>query len=434
MTLEHLRSYYHLSPARSDLEPKEKRRPSRSFAHLPPGRLVTRASGSCYVTEATRDAGDTHGNHRYGELQDVGGAGLSVLTGDLDLARHDCSRTVILDTETTGLGVGAGTYVFLVGAGWYDGASFHLTQFFLPGPADESVYLEELHDFLSGFSTVITFNGKAFDWPLLESRYIRQRKRPPSMLSHHVDLLYPARRLWRERLESCALKDLEMRVLEVVRDEDDVQGWQIPEMYFRYQRTGDDQPLRRVLYHNTMDILSLAMLAVRMHCIVSAPGAGHVRHPEDFFALGRMYDRAGMTDNAVSCFEEASHAEYAPHVQSRALERLGALHKRSGDWRSAVRAWIRLSKHGGDGALVALVELAKYYEHVERDIGSALARVREAMLLHELREVGRQGVTVYDLEHRLRRLLMRNSRLTVTERAGRALPKRSEKQWDQFER
>src|SRR5947209_17524695 len=141
-----------------------------------------------------------HGKHRFRDLAGVSATQFALLCNDPELAYVDLTGAVFLDTETTGLGMGAGTYVFLIGAGYIEGGSFRVRQFFLDTPGDEIVVLRELAAFLDRFSVLVTFNGKAFDWPLLESRYMYRFRRSLLKEPSHVDLLHPARRLWKSRL------------------------------------------------------------------------------------------------------------------------------------------------------------------------------------------------------------------------------------------
>lgn len=407
MSLDRLRSYYNL-PREAAPRPREEQPPARySVDGLPHGDVVSIESGTCFVTRTVHRGDERHGPHTFGQLRDGGSAPLSMLAGAPPGERLSLANAVFLDTETTGLGVGAGTYVFLVGAGHFEDGCFHVTQFFLRGPHEEPAFLALLGAHLERFSLVVTFNGKAFDWPLLENRYIRQRRPMPISDPLHADLLHPARRLWKSRLPSCALKDLETHILGVERTEEDVPGWQIPEMYFRYLRTGDGAALNRVFYHNLCDILSLASLGIHLHSLVDDPFSGLVRHPQDFHALGGLLEKHGDAERAALCFEEVLRRTGDMALRRAALRRLGLLHRRRRDWDAARSAWRRLVEHGGDEAMEALVEQAKYYEHVERDMSRALETVRQAMTLLELRGITGGATHAAALEHRFNRLLRR---------------------------
>jgi uncharacterized protein YprB with RNaseH-like and TPR domain len=364
---------------------------------------------ACFVAESMRGASETHGLHSFGDLASVIPAQLAALNRDPELAYSELGQAVFLDTETTGLGMGTGTYVFLVGAGYFDSGTFRVKQFFLRDPAEELPFLTALTAFLGRFSTLVTFNGKAFDWPLLESRFVGQRRlrRAPLDDPLHIDLLHPARRLWKRRLESCALSSLEKSILGVARSEEDVPGWLIPSLYFRYVHSGDARYLRGVFYHNLHDVLSLAALTVHIDKVLDNPFGGLVHHPVDFLCLGKLFDREGATDLAVACLEEAVAQNISGEERTECLERMAMIHKRERRWDSALLYWDRLVDEGGPGTMRALVQRAKYYEHVERDYVEALNDVQRAVNLLELDGSLSRAASPADLDHRRSRLVNR---------------------------
>ncbi|HEX2979166.1 MAG TPA: ribonuclease H-like domain-containing protein, partial [Anaerolineaceae bacterium] len=187
------------------------------------------------------------------------------------LAECDPNGFMFLDTETTGLSGGTGTYAFLVGVGHFSPTGFQLSQFFMRDPAEEPAMLAALTDYLDPCQALVTYNGKAFDAPLLNTRYTLQGFTPPLPNLAHLDLLPLARRLWRDRLPSRTLSYIETNVLGANRTQEEVPGWMIPQMYFDYLRSADARPLRGVLYHNAMDILALAALFCRTVEMLARP-------------------------------------------------------------------------------------------------------------------------------------------------------------------
>ena len=372
------------------------------------GTTLRSHGGTVFVAETSQRDDAIHGLHAFAGLRGVSSRNLAMLGKDAQLEYADIAKAVFLDTETTGLGMGAGTYVFLVGAGFLDGETFRVLQFFLTGPGHEGAFLEELRSFLTGFSTVVTFNGKAFDLPLLENRYIRHRRPSPFHDPPHFDLLHPARRIWKRRLDSCALSSLEAQVLGLARSQDDVPGWEIPARYFRYQRTGDSRELEGVFYHNLQDILSLAALTVHVDRILANPTCGLVTDGLDFLSLGKAFARGGETETAVVCFDEALRRAMRDEDRADCLMRLGALQKRERRWESAVSIWESLIEMGGEPGLYGRVELSKYYEHVERDYLGALEHVQAALQVAELYNSSWPEAGERDLNHRLSRLLARS--------------------------
>lgn len=408
MAIDYLRQYVKAGTSRAEREVSPAAG-AQAIEQLLDGHLIAGPDGACFVTETRRDTADLHGLHAFGGLGRLSADRLSIVAKDPELAYADLSRAVFLDTETTGLNMGTGTYVFLVGAGFFENGCFRVRQFFLRSPGEETSYLAALDSFLRGFSVLITFNGKAFDWPLLESRFIghREFRRAPLDDPPHIDLLHPARRLWKKRLENCRLSSLEQSILAVHRTEDDVPGWLIPSLYFSYLRSGDGCPLRRVFYHNLQDILSLAALTIHLDTLVGEPMCGLICHPSDFICLARTYEHAGDIDRAVACLEEA--LRLGPDVSDRheGLLRLAAIYKRERRWDAALSIWDRLLDVGMPGALFALVERAKYYEHVEREYLDALDDVQHAFNLLELAGATTCQIDRQDLEHRRGRLLNR---------------------------
>jgi uncharacterized protein len=407
--LQNIQKQVGLSPTES--EPAQEDRGSRQRYRLEerlPGTTLATQHGTVFVAETVISDDTIHGLHAFSGLRTVRGATLAMIAKDADLEFADVSGAVFLDTETTGLGMGAGTYVFLVGAGYLDGNDFRVKQFFLMGPGHEMAFLATLSEFLSGFTTVVTFNGKAFDLPLLENRYIRHRQTPPFADPPHIDLLHPARRIWKRRLESCALSSLEAQILGLARTQQDVPGWEIPSRYFRYQRSGDSRELEGVFYHNLQDILSLAALTVHVDRVLADPVCGLITDAQDFLSLGKAFARGGDTETALLCFEQALRRPMHASDRADCLIRSATLQKRDRRWDVAVQIWETLVDEGGEPALYGRIELSKYYEHVERDYLAALEQVQAALHVAGLYNSSWPEASERDLNHRLSRLLMRS--------------------------
>ena len=310
------------------------------------------------------------------------------------LARASCrDRLLFVDLETTGLAGGAGTYAFLVGCAWFDGGSFRVRQYLMSNPMVERSMLGAIAELAGEAGTVVTYNGKTFDLPLIETRYLFHRLDTPFAGLPHVDMLHPARRLWRAPAAAgagddygmfdaggCRLTTLE-RTLCGFEREGDVPGFEIPDRYFRYVRTGDARPLAGVLEHNRLDLLSLAMLTARAAQLVE-DGPPAVRTAREAVGLGRLYQVAGRTEDARRCFGLACGVDAsAPSVplpaggdgaqlRAEALSCFARLSRRARFFDAAAAAWsCLLTLPGCPPAIVreAAEALAVHHEHRRRD-------------------------------------------------------------------
>jgi len=287
---------------------------------------------------------------------------LALLALDPSLSALDIGRALFLDTETTGLG-GAGAIAFLLGMAWFDGEGrLHVEQLLLRGPGDEPALLDALTERLAQTELLVSYNGKAFDWPLLKGRYVMNRRKIPADLPH-LDLLHIGRRLHRARLGACRLKTLESEVLGFERGID-VDGGDVPARYAHFLRTGDEEALREVVDHNAWDVVSMAAL-------VGLYGEPFdLMHAEDLVGFAKTMKRAG----ALSIAERA--ADRALELgATRALQVRGDVHKARGDRARALQDFEALSADVDDPGL--RLQLAKLYEHFMRDPGRALAILKQ---------------------------------------------------------
>ncbi len=270
-------------------------------------------------------------------------------------------------------------------------------------PAEEPALLEGLINFLAPCSALVTFNGKAFDAPLLRTRYTLHETPCPFSDFSHLDLLPLARRLWRDRLESRALKYLEEHVLGLTRSSEEVPGYEIPWLYFDYLRTGDARPLAGVFYHNAMDVVAMAALLAHINEMLENPYDGKVQHGLDFIALGKLFERLGHWDEAARLFERGLESGLTESDFGVAVKRLSILQKKRGDLGEAIRLWESAAQQGH---LYAFIELAKHYEHKERDAKTALKWTKSARKQAERADLPAymQKYWVNELEHRLARL------------------------------
>jgi hypothetical protein len=301
----------------------------------------------------------------------------------------------------------------MVGLGRFEQAGFRLAQYFMRDPIQEPAMLVEIESFLEDCEVIVTFNGKSFDVPLLNDRYITNANKPPLASTPHLDILHLARRLWRDRLSSRTLGYLEEHILGENRAEQDVPGWMIPQMYFDYLQTGDARPLKGIFYHNAMDILALAALTNLTAGMLAKPLEGSIEHASDLAAVGRLYQDLGYLDKAAQILDRSLSLELSSELLSKTRQRLSYLHRRRGELNAALSLWMQAAV---DREIYAHEEIAKFYEHKERDFTEAAKWTQAALAM-----LNTTGTLRYEklhwqpeLEHRLARL----ERKIAGQRAG----------------
>lgn len=343
------------------------------------GQVERNAWGEFFGARQALPFGRPYGKLRIGDLSTADLSALDLFLENAVLPGP--SRLVYLDTETTGLAGGTGTCAFLIGIGAAEGSQFVVRQFFLRDHPEEKAMLAALAEVLETYQGLVTFNGKTFDVPLLETRYALARMKSPFARLVHLDLLHPARRLWKLRLATCELTHLERELLGISRD-GDIPGSEIPGVYFDYLRTGDARGLQRVFYHNALDIVTLAALSAELARFMGeAGGAGAVAPGLDLFSLSRIFDRAGATEQSVSTCQRALTAGLPPSIETQALWHLAVQHKRRRQYELAAEIWTELARRQEEFTVEALRELAIYYEHRRRDPKTALAFAEAAIEL-----------------------------------------------------
>lgn len=328
---------------------------------------------------------------------------ISQWANDPRISSLPLSKFAFLDTETSGLSGGTGTYAFLVGAARFIDNKFVLQQFFMRDPAEEPALLEGLANFLAPCEALVTFNGKSFDAPLLVTRYSLHRIPVPFKGYAHLDLLPLARRLWRDRLPSRALKYLEEHILEFSRTSEETPGYEIPWLYFDYLRTGNANPMAGVFYHNAMDVVAMAALLNYVSGMTSNPYDGNVQHGLDFIALGKLFEDLSHLDEAARLYERGLESQLAESDFGVAVKRLSILQKKRGDMSQAVKLWEDAAQKGH---IYAHIELAKYYEHKIRDAKTSMKWAKSARKLAEKADLPAyiRKHWLDEIDHRLLRL------------------------------
>jgi len=344
-------------------------------------------------------------------------------TCSVDPRSSQPQRLLFVDLETTGVGGGAGTYAFLVGCGWFDGATFRVRQFFLSSYGAEPALLEGVTRLAERVTGIVTFNGKSFDLPFIETRYLYYRMKTPFLGLPHVDMLHPARRLWRAGNDwaggspgSCRLSVLERSLCGVVRD-GDVEGFEIPSRYFTYVRTGDPRPLEAVFEHNRLDLVSLALVSARAAQLLEA-GAEAARTGPEALGLGRIYERAGLVNDACACYTRVTRLPGDVVTRAEALRAYAVMCRRARRYADAALAWqeiLDLHRLPPRLAREATEALAIHHEHRLRDLQTARRFAIDSLGFHE--SASREHL----VRHRLARLDRKLAR-TAANSGGPFLP------------
>ena len=318
----------------------------------------------------------SHGNQQIACVQNMSCDALRAI-GGTPVRSTDVKRWVFLDTETTGLAGGTGTCAFLVGIGMIEDDGFRVQLYFMRDFDEEHAMLDALAKTLANHDTVVTFNGKTFDIPLLETRYRLKRERNPFQSMDHLDLLHPARRLWKQRLGSCRLTNLESTVLGFER-QGDIPGALIPQRYFDFLRSSDGGQLSAVFHHNVLDIISLACLSSVLLTVLAAPDQATLRHGQDIRALARWRVKLGDETQALSLYRRAIQAGLPREDLFAALWEAAQIERRAGRHDKQVQLLSDLARGSSTYRAAAFVELAKHYEHRLKDYALALKMTRNA--------------------------------------------------------
>ena len=288
----------------------------------------------------------------------------------------DPQQWLFLDTETTGLAGGTGTYPFMIGIAWWDAGGLEVEQFFMREHSEEHSVLVALAERMAERRVLVTFNGKSFDWPLLETRYRMTRTIPSPEFRAHLDFLHPARHLWRSRLGSVRLQDLEKHVLGWNRGTD-VMSELIPAIYFYFLRGGPPEPLVPIFHHNQMDLRGLAGIASRVLSLLADPEASGPDALE-LYGVSRICERRGETTRARKLYTRSIAAALPEETNRSARQALARLAKREGDFPAACELWEAMLGNSREG-FEAYEQLAIYYEHRTREQNLAADVVRKAI-------------------------------------------------------
>jgi uncharacterized protein YprB with RNaseH-like and TPR domain len=354
-----------------------------------------------------------HGDHA---LCVPDAAALRLLAPDAPEDVADAQQWLFLDTETTGLAGGTGTYPFLVGLAWWEGGGLQVEQLFMREYSEEPSLLAALADRMAERPVLITFNGKSFDWPLLETRYRMTRTISPPVLRAHLDFLHPARNLWRLRLGSVRLSQLERYVLGWDRGPD-LASELIPRIYLDFVRGGNADALVPVFHHNQMDLRGLAGLSGRILSLLGDAEQAPRQDGLELYGVSRICERRGERKRARKLYELSIGSVLPLETDRAARTALARLAKRDGDLARSRELWESALGNSREG-YEAYEQLAIYHEHEAREPRQALAIAREA--LAQLRRANQEG-TIAAASYRRTKARFERRLLRLERKAGRTL-------------
>jgi len=309
------------------------------------------------------------------------------------------TELLFIDTETSSISTGAGSFVFLVGLSWFDESGLNIRQIFLDHPEEELYFLSSFDDLISKFTTFVSYNGKAFDIPMLKSRYILN-KLPLSLDQfHHFDLLHTARRIWKLRLDSRKLSDLEREIILFSRNAEDIPGWLIPQIYFDYLDSGDASPLKGVFYHNEMDVISLTALFLHVNAMVSDQQTIASVNSLDIYSIGNILEKMGLLELSETFFNLGLQEGIPDEYKVEVFREYARVLKRQGKWTEAQTFW---EFAASDGDWQSCIELAKYFEHHTKNVKQAMEWVTKGTSI--IYQKGLSSELITAVEHRQARL------------------------------
>lgn len=355
--------------------------------------------GNYYYLDTKFDCNYKHGQIDFSDL--ISDSGNKYFPGmDTAFRINEC---IFIDTETTGLSQSAGTFAFMVGVGFIQEDYFLIRQYFLRNPGEEAAMLLNLSNLLEKYNTLVSYNGISFDIPILLNRYIIYRMPHNLRNKKHLDLLKYSRSIWRYQFEDRSLKSIESKVLSYKRTSEEVPGWMAPEIYRDFLRTGNYSQIQGVLYHNAMDVVSLAALITKVDNVFSSSAEYEDQFDTVNFALAKLYDKNNEKLIAVKIYEKAINQINIPHeYKIKAIMALSQIYKRDRKYSQAISLWIKASEMDN---IDAMIELAKYYEHREKNITLAIyyANLSQQTIVQKEPNIKIQSIKS-DIKHRLERL------------------------------
>jgi uncharacterized protein len=374
------------SPEPPTTPPPDPRRPDRYFVEeYLEGAEKETPHGKHFETERLYERHKSHGSLEISTLEELPHDLLGPITKD-EIPPSPPQKWAFLDTETTGLAGGTGTYAFLIGVGRIAADGFRVRQFFMRDYGEEPSLVHALTEHLNEFDVLVTYNGKSYDVPLLETRYRMNRMKPPFSRMAHLDLLHGSRRLWKLRFDSCRLMELENQIFGIER-EGDLPGELIPYVYFEYLKKREAFRLVPIFHHNALDILTLACLTGVVPFAFRSPADVPLNHGAELVGLARWLRQAEQLEDALKLFRRAVDLEMSDELLFRTLWDIGLIEKKLGNRAAALTVFTDLGTCPNAFRAPALEELSKHYEHREKNYAMALEFTHAAIEIGDTPEL-----------------------------------------------
>ena len=374
----------------ADIEPPEEK--PQALDTVIDGRWLDDTTKGVFIVEKEVPLGAPHGKIALDPPQEF-----NTLSRFVEIPPDNTiGNLLFIDTETSSLSSGTGAVVFMVGLAYFDQTHLKVIQLFLDSPRDELEFLAYLDSILANFSTFVSYNGKSFDIPMLKSRFIMNRLPVQFAGYQHIDLLHIARRIWKLRLESRKLGDIEREILDYQRSSQEIPGWLVPQIYFDYLESADAEPLAGVFYHNEIDVISLAALFIHINNLLLNQLSENERDSRDAVSVALSLSKLGIWDLSEAFFRDGLEQGLPRDIQNEAARNFANSLKRQDRWEEAVIYWCSAAENND---YLACVELAKYYEHRQRIYKIALQWAQQAEHI-----AVEQKMNLEEINHRLKRL------------------------------
>lgn len=297
-----------------------------------------------------------------------------------NLKTFELNEFLFFDTETSGLSLGAGSIVFMFGGCYFSNNGLEVRQYFLDDPTSEPYFLTLVDKLIVEHKCLVSYNGKSFDIPILRTRMVLNHLKSDIFGQNHLDLLYFSRMIWKMRLESRRLSDIEKEILFFTRNEEEVPGWIVPQLYQDYLITGNALPMKGIFYHNEKDVVSLAALFLHLAKAISTIESISLMDSQDILSIGRIFQKKGNIEASEEFYKLGLNNLDIKDIDVKVAQNFACLLKRQNKWTEAIRFWTIAANNNDIGSCV---ELSKYYEHHTKDLNLALFWAEKALKICE---------------------------------------------------